>query len=225
MHTAKVNCRQNGFWHRHNRQKPYVSPPSYLHQQCCFHQCFILGVFGRCPVFLHRFLYCNCISTLWSSRLRCQDFKSTDPPSGVFSFSLPLKASGLNELEHRWANNRHIQSADTTHVFVHTCKFISSVFSIVLASTCPVIEPLNFYLLQRVEVSGPQGALKSQGTSDTPCSGLISNIHVQHTTNTAPREILHKAPELWNVDFKSTPPSYCTWKQLGQKDPGFYILL
>lgn len=98
-------------------------------------------------------------------------------------------------------------------------------FSIVLASTCPVIEPLNFYLLQRGEVSGPQGALKSQGTSDIPCSGLISNIHVKHTTNTAPREILHKAPELWNVDFKSTPPSYCTWKQLGQKDPGFYILL
>lgn len=163
------------------------------------------------------------ISSLPFEGLGCQDFK-TDPHPDVFSFSLPLKASGLNELEHKWANNRHILSTDTPHVFVHICKFIPTGFSIALTSTWPVLESLNFYWCQKGEVSGPLGALKSQGTSDTPCSGWISNIPLQHTTNTDPREILHKAPELWNVDFKSTPPSYCTWKQLGQKDPGFQIL-
>lgn len=172
-------------------------------------------MFGRCTVFLHKFLYWNCISTLWRSRLECQDFKTTDPHLGIFSFSLPLKASGLNELEHKWANNSHTLSTDTTHVYAHICKFISPGFSITLASIWPVLEPLNFHWLQKGKVSGPLGTLKSQGTSDTPRPGWISNIRLQHTTNTAPREILHKAIELWYVDFKSTSPSYCSWKQLG----------
>lgn len=142
MHTAKVNYGQNGFWNRHNRQQPYISPPRYLHQQYCFHQYCIKVCLGDGLFFFPNFHIA--ISSLPFEGLGCQDFK-TDPHPDVFSFSLPLKASGLNELEHKWANNRHILSTDTPHVFVHICKFIPTGFSIALTSTWPVLEPFNFY--------------------------------------------------------------------------------
>lgn len=187
----------------------------------CFHQCCILGMFWRCTVFLYKVLYWNCISTLWRSRLGCQDFKTTDPHPGVFSFSLPLKASGLNELEHKWANNSHILCADTTAVYLHISKFISSGFPIALASTWSDPEPLNFHWLQRGELSGPLWSHREHqippalgGSLTSICSTQQTWLLEKYCTRSLSYEML-----------TLTPLSYCTWKQLGQKDTGFQILL